>query len=76
MVSRSVISTGVAGEDSLEDGGGGASVDVELSPMCTSPSLSYCTPAAISEEISIEGTGVNVNLSFPLEGERHGDGGT
>ena len=36
----SIVSTEVKGEDGLEDGGGGASVDAELSTIGTSPSLS------------------------------------
>ena len=69
-------SIGVIGDDGLEDGGGAASVEVILSPICTSPSLSRCGTSTVSGVASFGGTDVNLNLFFALEGERQGDGGT
>ena len=74
-VGSSNESSGVIGEDGLEDGGGATSIDV-ASPICTSPSWSRWATSETSGRVSFGGTDVNLNFSFFLEGERHGDGGT
>lgn len=51
-------------------------MDIKLSAIGTSPSLSCRTTTGISGIGFSSGMDVNLSFPFPFDGERHGDGGT